>query len=138
EAVTLAKARYYEGTLISSFQHDMLSSIKEMPWLSKVYGKFKIPFILSLIFPVIVFDGYMYIWSNNDIKPVNSVIYLCDYRSPFYHEDCAVIIVKKEEFPNFLKKLEKDLENIKEHLKTYKDKLDENTKKIINGIQISP
>ncbi|MHA1334018.1 MAG: hypothetical protein ACTSPL_08120 [Candidatus Odinarchaeia archaeon] len=138
EAVTLAKARYYEGTLISSFQHDMLSSIKEMAWLSKVYGKFKIPFVISLIFPVIVFDGYMYIWSNNDIKPVNSVIYLCDYRSPFYHEDCAVIIVKKEEFPNFLKKLEKDLENIKEHLKTYKDKLDENTKKIINGIQISP
>lgn len=81
--------------------------------------------ILSLLYPVIVFDGELYgIWGKEKLFPQKYLQYIVSYPTPKRREDFLIDIVKADFLTEYLKIIDKELEDLKENIKLLKPSSD--------------
>ena len=129
-AVTASKALAYELKIMSEFYYEVLSSLRHKR--TSFIVTTPTPLDISIVLPIIVFDGAMFLWndSKKDIVPINSIIYSFFYRSPHYFDRYTIVIVRKEEFIPLLEKLNNDLQSLCQRFREVKNKLNANIKLI--------
>jgi len=82
--------------------------------------------ILSLLYPVIVLDGELYgIWGKEKLFPQKYLQYIVSYSTPKRREDFLIDIVKADFLTEYLKIIDKELEDLKENIKLLKPSSDQ-------------
>ena len=133
EATTVSKALVYELELTSDFIHAVMSLLlhgyvsppaESRPYLS-----------INIVLPIIVFDGMLCLWcgKDSDLEEIDHLVYLFDYRSPYYFGRRAMNVVGKDSFELLLRGLNTDLINLAQKFRERKHKLDKQMKIITEG-----
>jgi len=129
-AATATKATIYELELISYYHHAAISLFQAQ----KKEG-FKPRLSINIVLPVIVFDGTLCMWRGKDkeLEEVNHVVYAFNYRSLCYFGEYTINVLTKDQFPIFLKELEKDQESLCLRFKEKTHELNEQVRLFLTG-----
>lgn len=119
---------------IKAMKYDLLN-LSHFIYLKVLSAKsgFSQPIFEIMVFiPIIIFDGDLYIWIDNDIKVGEKILFEGKCKSRHHLETMFINILKKSYFKKFLSEIKEDANSIADQIYRNRRKLDEQ-RKIIMG-----
>lgn len=128
---SLIKATKYElkiaSTWIYASAYLMKRKIDVVHKARSLQGKGN--FEIDIILPILVFDGPVYSWFNNDVKSENEILFEGRCHTKYYFENMLIDVIQKKYFQKFLKNIMDDYSRLLEHIHENRARLDAETKK---------
>lgn len=120
---------------IKAMKHDLLN-LSHLIYLKVLSAKrgFSQPIFEIIVFiPIIIFDGDLYVWIDNEIKVGEKILFEGKCKSRHYFETMFINILKKSYFKKFLSEINEDANSLVDQIYRNRIKLDKQRKIIMES-----